>query len=217
MQAELLTQPELLAPLIAPGRTALVIIDVQNDFAAPDGVAASWGVDLTPVEAAIDRMEPIVAHARQIGVPVWFVKVETTPETDSRALKQYFAISGQPSEALALCRAGTAGADFYRILPQPGDPQISKRLFSAFVGTDFESRLRSHGIDTLLLIGLTTDCCIDCTARDAFHRDFSVFIVADASAAYDGALHDSSLCILSRNCASVTDAKTVLSCWKTNN
>ncbi len=213
MQTELLTRADIIGPLISPDRTALVIIDVQNDFAAPDGAAGSWGIDLAPVEAAIDQMEPIVARAREVGAAVYFVKVETTPETDSRALKQYFALSGQPPEAMAICRAGTPGADFYRILPQNGDLQITKRLFSAFVGTDFESQLRSQGIDTLLLIGMTTECCIDCTARDAFHRDFSVFIVADATAAYDGALHQSSLCILSKNCASITDAETVLSCW----
>ncbi|MGH8445881.1 MAG: cysteine hydrolase family protein [Solimonas sp.] len=212
---ELLRDPLLVAPMLAPRRTALVVIDVQIDFAAPDGLMAQWGTDLALAEQAIDRIVPLLAAARSQAVPVVFVRVVTRADTDGAALKLYYARRGYPPEAVAICREEGRGADYYRLFPQPGDIEIRKRLFSAFAGTDLDAQLRARGIDTLLLVGLTTDCCVDCTARDAFHRDFSVFIAADACAAYDGALHAASLGVLSKNCALLTSSDAVLASWAT--
>jgi nicotinamidase-related amidase len=115
---------------------------------------------------------------------------------------------------VALCRAGTPGADYYRISPQPGDWEIEKPLFSSFVGTDLDERLRAAGIGTLVVAGFTSDCCVDCTVRDAFHRNYDVFVVADACAAYEEPLHIGALDALSKNCALLTDTEAVLGAWK---
>ena len=63
--------------------------------------------------------------------------------------------------------------------------EVEKPLYSSFVGTDLDARLRARGIDKLVIAGFTTDCCVDCTVRDAFHRNYDVFIVADACASYE--------------------------------
>jgi nicotinamidase-related amidase len=202
-----------LPPMITPATTALVIIDVQEDFISPTGAAGSWGIDLGVFEPPLQRIEALIAAARANGVVQVFVRVVTRPETDSTALTLLHQRKGRPPEALAICRAGTPGADYYRIAPEPGDIEIEKALYSGFVGTDLDSQLRARGVDTLLFVGFTTECCVDCTARDAFHRNFNVFVVADACAAYEEELHDGALNALSKNCAMLTDSAAVLAAW----
>ena len=201
-----------LQPMILPGTTALVLVDIQEDFVSPDGAAARWG-DVTAFEPALKRIEALITAAGARGVARVYLRVVTRPQTDSAALKTLHERKGRPPESVALCRAGTSGADYYRVLPQPGDIEIEKALYSGFAGTDLEARLRARGIDTLVLVGFTTDCCVDCTARDAFHRDFNVFVVTDACGAYEPALHEGSLNGLAKNCALLTDSAAVLAAW----
>ena len=205
--------PALLADMIVPARTALLIIDVQEDFVSPTGAAAKWGVDLAIFDAPIARLEKLIAAARGAGATAVFVRVVTREETDTAALKNLHARKGRPPASIALCRAGTTGADYYRLRPAPGDWEIEKPLYSSFVGTDLDQRLRAAGIDTLVVAGFTSDCCVDCTVRDAFHRNYDVFVVADACAAYEESLHIGALDSLSKNCALLTDTKAVLAAW----
>ena len=176
-----------LAEMIDPARSALVVIDVQADFASPDGAMARMGADLSGVEAALDNVEALIAVARRSGACIAFARALTTPQTDSAALKNLNARKGLSAETLEICREGDRGCDYYRVRPLLGEIEVSKRLFSAFHGADLDRRLRERKVDTLVLVGLTTNCCVDATARDAFHRNFNVFVVSDATAAYGAA------------------------------
>jgi len=206
--------PAQLPPMLAPARTALVIIDVQEDFLSPDGPPGQWGIDFGLLEPPLKKIEALIPAARAAGVVPVFVRVVTTPETDSTALKLLHRRKGRPDESVALCRAGTKGADYYRIRPEPGDIEIEKVLYSSFVGTDLDAQLRARGIDTLVVTGFTTDCCVDCTVRDAFHLNYNVFLVADACAAYEETLHWGALNGLSKNCALLTGTDAVLAAWR---
>jgi nicotinamidase-related amidase len=208
-----LVSPDELAPMIAPSTTALVVIDVQGDFAAPDGAMGYAGVDMSDVEPTIDRIERLIAAARAVGATLVFARVVSRPETDSTALKRLYARKGYGEEAVAICRADTPGAAYYRVQPRPGDIEIQKPLFSSFVGTDLDTQLKAKGIDTLVFTGLTTDCCVDCTARDAFHRNYSCFIVDDACSAYGEDVHSAAMLGLTRNVALAVTAKDVEAAW----
>jgi nicotinamidase-related amidase len=192
---------DALVGMVNPAATALLVIDIQVDFAGPDGAMAKRGMSLPPIEAAIDRIDVLIAAARRAGLPIVFIRVVSRPETDSTALKLLNVRKGRPANAPAICRAGEIGSDYYRIRPEPGDIEIEKPLFSSFHRTDLEAILRSKGIDTVLICGMTTDCCVDSTVRDAFHRNFNVFIASDACVAYSAALHSGSLDALQKNCA----------------
>ncbi len=204
---------DALAPMIAPSRTALLVIDIQVDFVAPEGAIGAAGVDLSVIPPVLDRIDPLIAAARAAGATVGFAREVSRPETDSDALKLHAARRGLPPEAIAICRDGTPGADYYHVRPESGDLEIRKVLYSSFVGTSLEEDLRKRGIDTLVVVGITTECCIDCTVRDAFHGNFNVFIVADACAAYSPDLHYGALNALAANCALLADADTVLTAW----
>jgi len=203
----------LLPPMITPVRTALVVIDVQEDFVSPAGIAGGWGVDLGAFEAPLQKIEALIDAARGAGVALVFTRVVTRPETDSEALKLLHSRQGEPPESIAICRAGTAGADYYRIKPKAGEIEIEKTLYSSFVGTDLDAQLQAIGVDTLVVSGFTTECCVDCTVRDAFHRNYKVFVVTDACAAYEEFLHQGTLYALSKTCALMVDSAAVLAAW----
>ncbi|HWA60643.1 MAG TPA: cysteine hydrolase, partial [Caulobacteraceae bacterium] len=178
-----------------------------------DGALGRAGVDLSAVEPAIDRIEALLAAARSAGATVAFARVVTRDDADSVAIRLLNERRGRSPGAIAICREGTPGAADYRIAPASGDVVAEKRLYDAFHGTGLEADLRRRGVDTLVLAGLTTHCCVDATARAAFHRDFNVFVVSDATAAYDHDLHEGALKTLSEICALVTRTEDVASAW----
>ena len=90
---------------------------------------------------------------------------------------------------------------------------VAKSRYSAFHDTDLEARLRAAGIDTLVICGLTTECCVDAAARDAYQRDFHVFIASDACAAYDPDLHTLALRSLELNCAILATSEAIVAVW----
>lgn len=201
-----------LAGMIDPAKTALLVVDVQVDFAAAHGVLGRVGVDMAPAEPVIDRIEAMIAGARAAGATIGFMRVVTRPETDSIALTTWMARRGRAGGE-AICREEGGGADYYRVTPQPGDIEISKLKYSSFWGTDLDEQLRGRGIDTLVIAGITTDCCVDATARDAFHRDYHVFVVSDGCTAYDDSLHNGSLHSMSEHCVLLTTSDAVVEEW----
>ena len=199
---------------IAPGRTALMIVDMQVDFAAPEGVIGRMGVDLSAVTPALAAAERLAEAARTAGAPVIFVGLFTSPQTDSPMWRERMSRQGgDPDVESDLCRAGQTGSDFHGPKPAEGDLVVHKTRYSAFFGTGLGDTLREQGIDTLVLCGLTTECCVDCTARDAFHQDFHVFVPADACAAYESHVHEAALKIMGLNLAILTDTDAVIASW----
>jgi nicotinamidase-related amidase len=203
-----------LAGWIAPSRTAVLIIDMQVDFASPDGALGGF-VDMSVVEPALAAAEKLAADARGAGVPVVFVGLHTTPETDSPAWNERMRRrGGDPDVDAALCRAGQAGSEFYGPKPAPGELVVPKTRYSGFVGTDLDVQLTKLGVDTLVVAGLTTECCVDSTVRDAFSLDYHVFVAADACAAYEADIHAASLKVMALNSAILTDTAAIADAWK---
>lgn len=212
MTAKAATRPTL-AEMIAPERTALVIIDVQVDFGAPDGLYGKVGCDLSRVEPAIDRMIELHDAARRAGVFTVFVRLETGPDTDSPAAQERRMRNGMNSSGRP-CLAGTRGADFYRVKPQPGDSEVIKHRYSAFTNTSMGFVLKARpGIDTLVICGLTTECCVDTAVRDAFVRDYHLFLPRNASTSYRQEMHDTTFDIFAQYFAIVTTTGEITRAW----
>lgn len=200
---------------VSSPRTALCIIDVQYDFAAAGGLMGQYGCDLSSVEPMIEKIKKLEIAARANNIPVIFVGLFTSPKTDSPVWTERMRrANGDPEAESAVCRIGTPGADFYALQPTDGDLIIKKPRYSSFYMTDFEEQLRAKGIDTLIACGLTTECCVDSTVRDGFHRDFNFILPADACAAYEADIHAASLKTLALNCAVLTTTDKILTAWK---
>ena len=200
------------ADWIAPKRTALLVVDCQVDFGGPDGEMARRGADMTAPRAALEKAQALVEAARSAGVSVVFVRLITNPAAESYVIREARARQGE--DGPDLCVEGTRGADFVGPQPLPGELIVSKKRYSAFARTGLGEQLHAAGIDTLVLAGLTTECCVASSAWDGFEQDFQVFIADDACAAYEEGLHSSALKALTMSGATIASTATFASLWE---
>lgn len=174
----------------APGTAAVVVVDVQNDFCDPAGACAQRGSDVAGAVAMVPRLERFLDAARAAGVLVVFIQTTHDATTNSPAwlARRGDPVPGAPTP-VATCATGTWGADFYRVAPQPGEPVVVKHRYSAFAGTNLDVVLRSAGIDSLLLTGVSTNVCVESTLRDGLFAEYRVTLVEDCAASSEPEAH----------------------------
>ena len=174
---------------IDPAHTALIVIDVQNDFCHEDGSLAKAKKDLSMVKKMVPNLLRLIDHAREIPLPIIYVKTTHDEWTNSAAYLQINRARKRPP----ICRPGKWGADLYRLSPLENEITVTKHRYSAFQGTNLELILRSKNIDTLLITGVMTNVCVDSTLRDGFNRDFFTILVEDCVASDRIDLHEATL------------------------
>ena len=129
--------------------TALIVVDMQNDFCASDGFVANGGRDVSHVQEMAKRLPELIEFARQAGVLVVFVRCAYSTD-DNRYLsdvwlEQAARRQGSGYTLAPVCQEGTRGGDYYGdVRPAAGDIIVTKHRYSAFHGTDLEVILRSH-------------------------------------------------------------------------
>lgn len=175
------------------GRAALVVIDLQNDYCHPDGVYARNGLTCFSASSAIEATGRSVRRAKECGIPVIYARMmwrsdETGYPIDAGLIVEH----SRPFLRNEGLRRGTWGAEVVSDLPAP-DYEVDKTRYSAFHNTTLEPLLRGLGVETVLLAGAITNICVEATARDAFHRDLRVVVLADCVTGFDRELHDASL------------------------
>ena len=211
-----------LADKIRPSHTALILIDVQNDFCASDGFVAKGGRDVSLVQEMTERLPELLDRARAAGVMVVFVRCSYSSD-DNRYLsdvwlEQAARRQGGGYTLSPVCHDGTKGAEFYGdIAPAPGDVVIVKHRYSAFHGTELDVVLRSHGVRTVVLTGVSTHVCVETTAREAFVRDYYTVVVSDCSAAYSEQEHETALKLIDRFFGEVTSLDEICRLWPMRN
>jgi nicotinamidase-related amidase len=200
--------------LFGPATTALIIVDMQNDFCDPTGAHGQAGVVYYPdPEGIAERIERLLAAAREEGVLPVHVRTTHDGTTDSAAwLHRKDAVGGPRTYT---CATSTWGAEFWRIRPEPGEVVITKHRYSAFVGTNLDLILRSRGVTSLAVTGVATNVCVDCTLRDGLQRDYHVALVSDATAAASEQEWGSALHGIAANYGPVCSSEEILARWRT--
>ena len=175
---------------------ALLIIDMQRDFLDPEGYIARSGVDVTVLRAVIPRVRQLLLTARAAGIPVIHTREGHRPDlSDLSAVKDRRAArAGAPIGSVGplgrlLVRGEAGHAIIEELTPRVDEVVIDKPGFGAFYATDLELVLRTAGITSLTLAGVTTDICVHSTLREAVDRGFDCTTVGDACAAGDLAIH----------------------------
>lgn len=180
-----------LEQLLARGSTALIVIDLQNDYCHPHGALGRAGWDLQYIDPAVRRTVAFVEEARRAAIPVIYVRTEHGVWTDSenwRGRYQDFDIRTDP-----VCLEGSWGSQFYVVSPGPTDRLLVKHRYNAFAFTDLELVLRSRQIRTLLLAGVATNVCVETTAREGFVRDYGIVLLEDCCASFTLEEHQAAL------------------------
>jgi ureidoacrylate peracid hydrolase len=198
-QSPLASPPNLYAPA-APRRAgsiwldrpALLVIDMQNGFCRAAGSLACMGAPTERLAEAIGPCVEILQAARSAEIPIVFTRFVYRPDhSDGGILVNELRPHLKQGGAL---RAGDWDSDLIAELqPRAGEYVVDKNRYSGFLATNLEQILTDHGIRTLILCGVTTNMCVETTARDASQRDYRVYVVREATGEYDPARHEHAL------------------------
>lgn len=175
------------------GRTAMIVVDMQNDFCHPDGWLAHIGVDITPARRPIGPLQRLLPALRQAGIPVIWVNWGTRPDrlNLSPALLHVYNPSGRgvglgdemPGTGARVLQLGSWSAAVVEDLTiDPSDIQVAKHRMSGFPDTPLDSILRNLGVTTLLFGGVNLDQCVMCTLQDANFLGYDCLLVEDCAA-----------------------------------
>ncbi len=210
-----------LANKVRPGHTALIVIDVQNDFCAPGGMMDREGLDLSEAQAMADRLPPLIAAARAAGVLVVFVRNVYSSDHNfylsDTWLEQASRKRGGSYTQREVCKAGSWEGDFYGdVRPEPQDPVVTKHRFNAFRNTDLDTVLRARGVRTTVFTGVATNVCVETTARDAFMHDYYVVFTTDGTATYAREDHEATLRNIDRYFGELASVSALRAIWMAN-
>jgi len=191
--------------------TALLIIDMQNDFVHERGIFAQSGYRVSGYWSIIPPMKRLIEAARAAGVPVIWIGMSHNELNDGDdAWSQRRAGRNHP----ASCRTGTWGADLYHEL-EPGMEEmvVWKHRYSAFVQTRLHQLLADRGIRTLVAAGINTNTCVESTLRDAHLIGYHVALAGDATACLFPDAYEPSLRNIERHFGLVSDTETIMRSW----
>lgn len=177
---------------IDTGRTAVIVVDMQNDFGAKGGMFERAGIDVTGIQKVIAPIARVIAAARTAGMAIVYLKMGYRadlsdlgpPGSVNRARHERLGVGktitapdGRESRILV---RDTWNTDIVSDLtPQPGDLVVYKTRFSGFYETDLDARLEKLDIQHLIVTGCTTSICVDSTVRDAMFRDYTPVLLSD--------------------------------------
>ena len=176
-------------------RTAVIVVDMQNDFGADGGMFHRAGIDISMIRRAVAPTARVLSAARASCIPVIYLKMAFRPDLsdagplDSPNHARHLLLgvgtavrapNGRESRVLI---RDTWNTDILpELAPEPQDIVLYKHRFSGFFQTDLDSILTSRNIKYLIVTGCTTSICVESTIRDAMFRDYSCVLLADCTA-----------------------------------
>ncbi len=179
---------------IDAARTAALVVDMQNDFAAKGGMFDRAGIDISASRSAAEPTARALTSIRKAGISVIYLKMGFKPvlsdlgppDSPNRIKHLPLAVGstvtapdGRQSRILVRDTWNTDILD--ELKPQTRDTVIYKTRYSGFYGTDLDSVLKKRAVKWLLITGCTTNVCVESTLRDAMYRDYSCVLLADCT------------------------------------
>src|SRR4051812_4798913 len=175
-----------------PAKTAVIVVDMQNDFGAKGGMLDRAGLDVSGIQKAVAPTAKVLGAARQAGIKIIYLKMAFKPDlsdmgaSDSVNRVQHLrigvgdkVIAPDGQESRILIRDTWNTNILPDLKPQAHDDVLYKTRFSGFYETDLDARLKKAGIRYLIVTGCTTSVCVDSTVRDAMFRDYRCVVLAD--------------------------------------
>jgi nicotinamidase-related amidase len=183
--------------------SALLIIDMQNDFCSKDGWADAAGLDITCTASVIPRIREVLLLARELGLCVIHTReghkpdLSDCPENKQRKMRRTGFEYGQQGPKGKFYIRGTWNNEIVEEpRPQAGETVVDKPGKGAFYATHLEGTLYHHRIKTLIVCGVTTHVCVSSTIREAADRGFDSVLLADCCQSYEEELHLGALEVL---------------------
>lgn len=196
---------------INPAHTALIVVDMQNDFCAEGGyLHQRFGRDMSGNAELAARIMNSVEIARQAGVMVVWIKANYEPKFLGPAMKA----SSDPDQIC--CEGGSWGWDFFQVTPQDDEPVIEKHTYNGFFQTGLDDLLSSLGIKTLVMTGVATNVCVESTLREGFFKGYFIVLPEDLSAASSPEFHQGTVKNVQIYFGDTPTAAEINSIWQSN-
>jgi ureidoacrylate peracid hydrolase len=215
-------------------QTAVIVVDMQNDFGSPEGMFARAGIDLAGIRATIEPTRKVLASARRAGMKVVYLKMAFRSDLSDagapnapnwlkhlpmKAGESVTAPDGSPSRVLIRDTWNTEIVE--ELSPEPGDAVVYKHRYSGFFETDLDAMLKGWGVRNLVFTGCTTSVCVESTIKDAMFRDYHCLVLEDCTAEAIGAglprsNHDATLLVIQLLVGWVSDSTTWLAALAQN-
>lgn len=180
---------------ISPALSAVIVVDMQNDFGSEGGMFALAGIDISSIRTAIAPTARVLAAARRAHIQILYLKMafradlsDAGPLEGPSMMKHRRLRVGEPTSApdgkpSRILIRDTWNTDILpELAPEPDDIVIYKHRYSGFFGTDLDSILKGRSITNLIFTGCTTSICVESTLRDAMFRDYTCLLLADCTA-----------------------------------
>lgn len=206
-------------------RTAVVVVDMQNDFGARMGMFDRAGIDISGIQAAVAPTRRVLDAARAAGFPIVYLKMAFKDDLSDAGLPD--APNWRIHSRLGVGdRVETPDGGTGRVLirdtwntdilpalaPEPGDLIVYKHRYSGFFQTELHESLQRAGIRSLVLVGCTTSVCVESTFRDAMFLDYQCLVLSDCTSEPIGAgNHEASLGIMQTMFGWVTESEQFVS------
>jgi nicotinamidase-related amidase len=184
---------------IDPKRTAVVVIDMQRDFLEPGGFGESLGNDVSLLARAVPPIKALLEATRARGMLIVHTREGHKPDLSDapKAKVERGAPSlriGAPGPMGRILIRGEPGHDIIpELYPRPGEIVIDKPGKGAFYATELQSVLVDHGIESLIVCGVTTEVCVHTTVREANDRGYRCIVPGDCCASYFPEFHEMGL------------------------
>jgi ureidoacrylate peracid hydrolase len=174
---------------LEPTRTALAVIDVQNDFCSPTGALGLQGSDVTLCKVVAERISSAMPLLRRLVSCVAYFRLLYEPEKMSLPQRERLLVDGRP----VLCAPTGTGGDFFRITPAESDLVFVKHRYSAFSVEAFRDQLRARDITTVLVAGVDTHICVEGTVRHGYDLGYRMVVLSDLVGTRQAEFHRHSL------------------------
>ena len=216
-------EPEILslAQKLDPRQTAVVVIDIQNDFCHAKGAVALHAGKVNQGhnrEAMQRQLPPLLEAARRAGAMLVFVKMINDPVYQSPPNAERLIKLGIYGKGLM---EGTWGADYWEEMdglgPREGNAreiEVEKHRYSAFIGTNLDQVLRSNGIKTIVYTGLATSGCVESTARDGLFFDYYGVMASDCVSDGSPDNHNATLRKYAGSFGEVMTSQEIMGLWQ---
>jgi ureidoacrylate peracid hydrolase len=112
------------------------------------------------------------------------------------------------------CQSGTWGAEFFRVAPRQDELVITKHRYSAFMDTELNALLRAQRVENLIVAGITSNVCVESTARDGYMLDYHIVFLSDGSATYQAEAHEATLANIRRAFGMVASISEITQVWR---
>jgi nicotinamidase-related amidase len=177
---------------IDPRKTAVLTIDLQNDFLHPEGAYGRAGQGAEAIAALPPKVRPVIDAVRKAGGIYISAQFTLVPGPEGEPLIAPHLKTLRPFLTKGDFRPGSFGHDLVAELA-PADYTVEKVAYSAFYQTRLEYILRALGIECLIVGGIVTNGGVASTVRDAHLRNIETILLSDGSAAFKGEVHDATL------------------------